>query len=61
MVDNGVIHPANNGLYHLLPLGTRAVEKLINLVDKQMSQIGAQKISLPFLTSAHLWESTGTF
>uniref|UniRef100_A0A1B6DP72 Probable proline--tRNA ligase, mitochondrial n=1 Tax=Clastoptera arizonana TaxID=38151 RepID=A0A1B6DP72_9HEMI len=61
MIDNGVIQPINNGLYHLLPLGMRAFDKLINLVDLHMHNVGAQKISLSSLTSAHLWETTGRY
>jgi len=48
-------------MYVLLPLGMRALNKLINLVDKEMSNIGAEKILLPALTSATLWKKTDRY
>jgi len=48
-------------MYALLPLGMRALNKLINLVDKEMINIGAEKILLPALTSTTLWEKTDRY
>ncbi|KAK0094522.1 hypothetical protein PV326_010677 [Microctonus aethiopoides] len=59
MLDMGIIRQANTGLYTLLPLGNRVLEKLISIVDYQLSNIGAQKINLPNLTNANLWAKTG--
>lgn len=45
-------------MYALLPLGMRVLNKLINLVDSEMASLGAEKIMLPALTSAKLWQKT---
>ncbi|XP_011684944.1 PREDICTED: probable proline--tRNA ligase, mitochondrial [Wasmannia auropunctata] len=58
MVNYGIIKPVNIGMYALLPLGMRILNKLIELVDKEMANIGAEKILLPALTSAALWKKT---
>lgn len=58
MIDNGIIHQANNGMFDLLPLGQRALQKLINLVDHHMQAVGAQKVTFPLLTNSTLWKST---
>lgn len=58
MIDNGIIHQANNGMFDLLPLGQRALQKLINLVDHHMQAVGAQKVTFPLLTNSALWKST---
>lgn len=50
--------PAGNGMYALLPLGLRVLNKLINIVDREMVKIGAEKILLPALTSTALWKKT---
>ncbi|KAF2901000.1 hypothetical protein ILUMI_05184 [Ignelater luminosus] len=59
MLELGIIRQASPGSFHFLPLGLRALEKLIRLVDLEMSRIGAQKVMFPTLTNAKLWESTG--
>lgn len=59
MIDNGIIHQASNGLFNFLPLGQRALQKLMNVVDCHMQAIGAQKITFPVLTNTALWKSTG--
>ncbi|XP_012288887.1 probable proline--tRNA ligase, mitochondrial [Orussus abietinus] len=58
MIDMGIIRQANVGMYALLPLGIRVLQKLINLVDYEMAHVGAQKMLLPALTSTKLWEKT---
>ncbi|XP_008551216.1 probable proline--tRNA ligase, mitochondrial [Microplitis demolitor] len=59
LLDMGVIRQANPGMYTLLPLGYRVLDKLIAIVDNEMTNIGAQKMLLPHLTSAKLWKKTG--
>ena len=59
MQDLGVIHQASTGVFHLLPLGERSLQKLISIVDDEMSKISAQKLLLPLLTLGELWKVTG--
>lgn len=59
MLDMGIIRQSNTGMYTLLPLGYRALEKLISIVDNEMFKIGAQKMLLPHLTNQKLWEKSG--
>lgn len=59
MSELGLIHSANNGTYYLLPVLQRSIEKLTSIVDEEMSRIGGQKMTLPILTSADLWNQTG--
>lgn len=60
MLELGYIRPASPGCYHLLPLALRSLQKLINIVDQEMENIGGQKLMFPTLTAAKLWEATGT-
>ena len=48
-----------NGTFMLLPLAVRVLEKLTGIVDRHMTSVGAQKLSMPFLVSQTLWERTG--
>lgn len=59
MTELGLIRPAHNGTFYLLPMLQRAVTKMTSLVDKHMASIDAQRMSLPVLTSSELWSKTG--
>ncbi|XP_046739258.1 probable proline--tRNA ligase, mitochondrial isoform X2 [Diprion similis] len=59
MVDMGIIRQSSTGMYNLLPLGLRALEKLNTLVDEEMANIDAQKVLLPHLVPSKLWKATG--
>lgn len=61
MLDNGLIKNCANGTFYILPLLQRSVEKLIKIVDKYMSEIDGQKMTMPALTAADLWKKTGRF
>ncbi|XP_053680844.1 probable proline--tRNA ligase, mitochondrial [Anopheles nili] len=59
MLENGLIRQAGNGTFHLLPLLQRSLQKAVNLIDHHMEMVGAQKLTLPLLTSAELWKKSG--
>lgn len=42
-----------------MPIAQRALDKCINLVQRNMQEAGGQKISLPVLTPTQLWKKTG--
>ncbi|KAM4806141.1 putative proline--tRNA ligase, mitochondrial isoform X1 [Urocitellus parryii] len=58
MLQVGLILPASPGCYHLLPYTVRAMEKLVRVIDQEMQGIGGQKISMPSLSPAELWQAT---
>lgn len=58
MIDTGIISKCNTGMYALLPLGYRILEKLTAIVDIELSKIDAQKILLPALAARKLWKKT---
>ncbi len=59
MIELGLISSANNGFFTILPLAHRSIEKCTRIVDYYMKKVGAQKISLPSLTSVDLWKKSG--
>lgn len=61
MLDLGLIKSAGNGLFHLLPLYQKSLDKCIKLLDSYMSKVNAQKVSIPLLTSSSLWKKSGRF
>ncbi|GLH09326.1 Uncharacterized protein GBIM_14424 [Gryllus bimaculatus] len=61
MMDMGIIRAANNGFFYMLPLGERALRKLVDVVNEEMHRIDAQKLILPSLISSTLWKMSGRF
>ena len=59
MLKLGLVRQSCPGVYHLLPLGLRSLEKLVALIDGEMKAIGAAKMAMPILTPATLWRKTG--
>lgn len=60
MLEQGLMRQAGNGTFYILPLLQRSVQKAIDLVDHHMQHFaGAEKLTLPILTSADLWRKSG--
>uniref|UniRef100_A0A1B0DGL6 Probable proline--tRNA ligase, mitochondrial n=1 Tax=Phlebotomus papatasi TaxID=29031 RepID=A0A1B0DGL6_PHLPP len=59
MTELGLIKPATNGTFYLLPLVQRSVDKLVAIVEAHMREIDAQRLTLPILTSGELWKKSG--
>ena len=54
----GYIRQLGAGIYSYLPLGTRAVNKVVSIVRQEMDTI-AQEFFLPALHPREVWEETG--
>ncbi|KAK7100430.1 probable proline--tRNA ligase, mitochondrial [Littorina saxatilis] len=59
MLYNEIIGACYPGAFHLLPLGQRAMEKLVRIIDQEMEAVGGQKISMPTLAPDTLWKASG--
>ncbi|KAM4722318.1 putative proline--tRNA ligase, mitochondrial isoform 1-T2 [Rhinophrynus dorsalis] len=55
MIKAGLIRSSSPGCFYYLPYTVRALEKLIRLIDREMQDIGGQKIDMSTLCSAALW------
>ncbi|KAF2211499.1 hypothetical protein CERZMDRAFT_98386 [Cercospora zeae-maydis SCOH1-5] len=59
LIRAGFLRQAQSGIFHLLPLGLRVLDKVEHLIDKHMQSVGASKVSLSSLSSTDLWEKSG--
>ncbi|KAF7535413.1 hypothetical protein G7054_g5383 [Neopestalotiopsis clavispora] len=59
LIRAGFLRSSHAGIFHMLPLGQRVMEKLEKLIDKHMQEVGALKVSLSSISSQALWEKTG--
>lgn len=48
-------------MFHVLPMGQRVLDKLTRLIDREMKLIGAEKMSLPYLSNVKLWEKSSSY
>ena len=59
LLKGGFVRQSGAGIYSLLPLGLRTVEKIERIIDKEMQNIGSEKLSLPMLLNPEGWKKTG--
>jgi prolyl-tRNA synthetase len=58
LIRAGFIHKEMAGVYDLLPLGLRVVEKIKQIVREEMNTIGGQELMMSSLQRKELWETT---
>uniref|UniRef100_A0AC35FP24 Proline--tRNA ligase n=1 Tax=Panagrolaimus sp. PS1159 TaxID=55785 RepID=A0AC35FP24_9BILA len=59
MQANSLIASTSKGFFAFLPLGQRIVEKLTNVVEKELHKIGGQKCEVPSIGHKGIWEKSG--
>jgi len=52
----GYTHRLADGLYTLLPLGHRVLQRISAIVREELDRAGAQEVAMPLLQPASLWE-----
>ncbi|KAF0133400.1 MAG: prolyl-tRNA synthetase [Candidatus Saganbacteria bacterium] len=58
MLRAGMIRKLAAGVYSLLPLGLRVIQKISTIIREEMNNSGAQEVLLPALLPAELWKET---
>ncbi len=61
LIRGGFIHKEMAGVYSLLPLGLRVIEKITKIVREEMEALGGQEISMTALQGKEIWEKTDRF
>ena len=59
MLRAGLMRKVASGIYEYLPLGFKAILKVMTIIREEMARAGAQEVLLPILTPAELWQETG--
>jgi len=59
MLRAGMIRKLAAGIYTLLPLGVRVVQKVERIIREEMNRAGAQEVVLPCVLPADLWKESG--
>lgn len=58
LIRAGYIHKEMAGVYSLLPLGLRVMNKIVGVIRDEMNRIGGQELYLPALQERSTWEKT---
>ena len=48
-----------SGIYSILPLGEKVIQKIADIIREEMNHIGGQEISMPALQPKELWDESG--
>ncbi|MEX1143575.1 MAG: proline--tRNA ligase [Anaerolineales bacterium] len=59
LVRAGFIRQLSAGVYSLMPLGWRSVDKIEDIMRAEMNAIGGQEILMPVVHTADIWKETG--
>ncbi len=55
----GMLRKEAAGMYTFMPLGTRVLRKVENIVREEMDSHGGQELLMPFVQNAELWRESG--
>lgn len=59
MLRAGYVRKVAAGIYNLLPLGNRVIQKVSTIVREEMARSGAQEVLMPSVVPAELWVESG--
>ncbi len=59
LIRAGMIRKLTSGIYNYLPLGLRSINKVADIVRREMDRAGALEVLMPSVQPADLWKETG--
>ena len=59
LVRAGMIKKSTSGLYMMMPLGPKAINKIETIIREDMNAIGSQEVSMPALIPEEVYVSSG--
>jgi len=61
MVRGGFVRQFASGIYIMLPLGWRVMQRICRIIREEMDAIGAVELSMPTMHPADVWQATGRY
>ena len=59
LLKGGFIKRVSSGIYAYMPLMLRVIEKISQIIEKELNKIGCSKLLLPHLHPSELWKKSG--
>src|SRR5579885_463965 len=57
LVRAGFIRQLASGIYSFLPLGTRVIQKISQIIREEMDHAGGQEVIMPVMQPTGIWET----
>lgn len=61
MLRSGLVRQSSSGLYSYLPLGIRVLNRIVDIVRREMNRTGALEVLVPLLVSRELLDASGRY
>lgn len=61
MIRAGFIRKVAAGIYNIMPMGLRSLQKVETIIREEMNRAHAIELSMPLVQPAALWQETGRF
>lgn len=61
LIRGGYVRPVSAGIYSLLPVGKRIVDKIENIIREEMNAVEGQEVEMPVVLPAELWKESGRY
>jgi len=61
MVRGGFVRQFASGIYIMLPLGWRVMQRICRIIREEMESIGAVELSMPTMHPADVWQASGRY
>ena len=61
LVRAGYARQLGAGLWTILPLGVRSLQRITGIIRQEMDAIGGQELLMPILQPAEIWKRTGRY
>ncbi len=61
MIRGGFVRQFASGIYVMLPLGWRVMQRICRIIREEMDAIGAVELSMPTLHPADVWQASGRY
>lgn len=59
LLRGGFIRPLGSGLFALMPMGMRVVDRMKAIMREEFDPLGGQEMDLPLVVPQNLWKKTG--
>lgn len=58
MLRAGLIQKSGSGLYNLLPLGLRVIQKVERIIREELNRVGCLEVAMTVVTPSELWKES---
>ena len=59
MLRSGLIQKNGSGLYNLLPMGLRVIQKIESIIREELNKIDCLEVNMSVVTPSELWKESG--